>query len=129
MRVATRIALAVGTIMLISGGVASGGSAINIKAALANCQNSDIAPEARIEACSALVHSNLVSHRMLARFHFLRAVAYQTAKKFDLALQDYSKAIELDPNFPEAVTNFSQLKKDYPELAPAPAEKPAQNSN
>src|SRR5579863_381403 len=105
MRTATRIALTAGTIMLVSGGVARGGSAINLKAAVANCQNSEITPQTRIEACSELIHSNLVSHRMLARFYFLRAVAYEAALEFGLAVQDYSKAIELDPNFPEAVAN------------------------
>ncbi len=117
----TRIALMVSAAMLISGNVASGGSAAAIKVAIDNCQNPEVAPESRIEACSQLIHSNLVGHRFLARFYFSRAIAYEAAQQSDRALQDYDKALELDPNFTEAQANRSRLKQERPDAAPSEA--------
>ena len=118
MRLAPRIALAVSAIMLIGGGVASGGSAVAIKAAVDNCQNADVTPENRIEACSEIIHSNLVSHHFLARFFYNRAIAYEAVNDFDHARQDYDKAVELDPNFAEAQTNRSRLMEQHPTATP-----------
>lgn len=118
MHMAPRIPLIVSAIILISGGVASGGSAVAIGPALHNCQNPDVAPESRIEACSALIHSNLLPHPVLARLYNNRAVAYEAAQDFDRALQDYNKALELAPDFSEAQTNRARLMEQHPAATP-----------
>ena len=109
MRMAPIVPLTVGAIILISAGAASGASAIGLRAAIHNCQNSDLPPESKIEACNEVIHTNLASHDLLARFYYNRAVAYEAANDLDHARQDYDKALELKPDFAEALTNRARL--------------------
>ncbi len=103
------VPLAVGAIVVISGGVASGLSAIGIGTAIHNCQNSNLTSETRIEACNVAIHTNLAPHGILARFYYARALAYESANDFDRAKKDYDKALELKPGFAEAQANRAHL--------------------
>jgi lipoprotein NlpI len=111
----------VAAIILISCGFAAGRSAIGIRAAIHNCQNPDLAPDSRIEACSEAIHSNLVAHPVLASFYYNRGVAYEAAHDIDHARQDYDKALELKPDFPKAQANRARLS-DPAAAVPQPAE-------
>jgi tetratricopeptide (TPR) repeat protein len=121
MRMAPIAPLIVGGIILISGGAASGASAIGLRAAIHNCQNADIAPESRIEACSEVIRTNLASHDLLARFYYNRAAAYEAANDFDHASQDYDKALQLKPDFAEAQANRARLVEQHPASSSAVA--------
>ncbi len=74
-----------------------------------NCQDQSIPADARIEACTALIHSNLMSHKMLGVIYAIRANAYEAKPDNALAVQDYTRAIELMPEFPEAFANRASL--------------------
>jgi tetratricopeptide (TPR) repeat protein len=74
-----------------------------------NCQDQNIPADARIEACTALIHSNLMSHKMLGVVYAIRANAYAAKPDNALAIQDYGSAIELMPEFPEAFANRASL--------------------
>lgn len=98
-----------GVMILDTGGAASGTSAVALRAAIHNCQNSDIAPESRIGACSDVIRTNLASHDFLARLYYNRAAAYEAANDLDHAREDYDKALELKPDFAEARSNRARL--------------------
>lgn len=76
---------------------------------MSNCQNQNIPADARVEACTALIHSNLMSHKMLGVIYAIRANAYAAKPDNALAIQDYGSAIELMPEFPEAFANRASL--------------------
>lgn len=113
MRLAPIVPFMVGVIMLLPGGRALGLSALGLRAAIHNCQNSGIPPETRIEACSEVIHTNLGSHDFLARFYYNRGAAYEAANDIDHASQDYDKALELKPDFAEAQANSARLKERH----------------
>jgi tetratricopeptide (TPR) repeat protein len=75
---------------------------------LNNCQNRQLDPKLRIDACTTLIHGNLVSHKLLAALYGIRGEAYFEAGDRENALADYSKAIELGP-FPEAYAGRAEL--------------------
>lgn len=113
----------VGAIILLSGGMAAGTSAIGIGTAVHNCQNPVLAPEIRIQACSEAIHTNLGSPGIRARFFYHRAMAYEDARDFDHARQDYDKALELKPDFAEAQANRTRLQEQHPiNAAPPPGD-------
>lgn len=114
MRTISNIPLMIGAMILVSGGAASGMSAIGIKAALHNCQNPDVAPESRIEACSEVIHTNLAPQDIRARIYYHRGTAYEAAHDFDHARQDYDKALELAPQYAEAETARARLINQHP---------------
>jgi len=110
-------------IILGSSGFAAGQSAIGIMAAVRNCQNPDLAPEARIEACSQVIHTNLVSHGVLAAFYYNRGVAYEAVHDLDHARQDYDKAVELKPDFAQAQASMARLSgQNSANATPQPVE-------
>lgn len=88
---------------------ASAGSATGLTAVLANCQNPKIRSDIRIDACNALIHSNLVNGKMLTAFYALRAQAYYAAKDDKLALQDYDEALIRYPDFPAALVSRAKI--------------------
>lgn len=90
-------------------GPALGGSAIALRAAIDNCQNPKLDPDLRIEMCTRIIHANVVSHGILTAFYAFRASAYADKQNFQDAIQDYTKAIELKPDFPEAFANRANL--------------------
>ena len=106
--------------MLLSGGMAAGTSAIGIGTAVHNCQNPDLAPQIRTEACSEAIHTNLGSPAIRARFFYHRAAAYEAAQDFDHARRDYDKALELKPDFSEAQANRTRLQQQHPITAAPP---------
>ncbi|HLY04217.1 MAG TPA: tetratricopeptide repeat protein [Rhizomicrobium sp.] len=114
--------LIAGALVLISSSRGLAQSAVGIAAAVHNCQNSDLAPEARIEACTQIIHANLASHGILAAFYYNRAVAYEAARDSDHAKQDYEKALDLKPDFAEAKENLARLSGETPANAPPPVE-------
>lgn len=90
-------------------GPAFAGSAIALRAAIDNCQNPKVAPDIRIEMCTRIIHANVVSHGILTAFYAFRASAYADKQDLSDAIQDYSKAIELKSDFPEALANRANL--------------------
>lgn len=109
-----------GAMILLSGGMAAGTSAIGFGTAVHNCQNPDLAPQIRIEACSEAIHTNLGSPAIRARFFYHRAAAYEAAQDFDHAQEDYDKALELKPDFAEAQANRARLQEQNPTNATRP---------
>ena len=95
--------------IFITCGVAVAGPAIGIMASIHNCQNAGLAPESRIEACSQAIHTNLLSHGILAAVYYNRGVAYETAHDIDHARQDYDKALELKPDFVQAQASRARI--------------------
>lgn len=88
---------------------ASAGWPPGLMVVLHNCQNSEIKPDIRISACDSLIHSNIVGGKMLAAFYALRAQAYIAAKDDERAIQDYDKALELFPDYPEVLVSRGTL--------------------
>lgn len=104
-------------------GLATAGSAVGIMTAVRNCQNPDLPPQSRIDACGEVIHTNLVSHGVLAAFYYNRAVAYEGVNDLDHARQDYGRALELKPDFIQAKENLARLSSPNPAAAtPPPAE-------
>lgn len=101
--------LAAGAAMFFLPNAASAGSATGLTAVLHNCQNLKIRSDIRIDACNALIHSNLVNHKMLGAFYALRAQTYIAAKDDERAMQDYDKALQLFPDFPQALVSRGTL--------------------
>jgi tetratricopeptide (TPR) repeat protein len=97
-------------IALSSDGAAIAGPAIAFKAALDNCQNANVEFSARIEACTNLIHTNLFAGKLLADLYFIRGNIFLQNHKNDEALSDYNKALELKPDFPQALANRAALE-------------------
>jgi lipoprotein NlpI len=106
--------LLVAAAVIVQIDVAIGRSETGLLAVLNNCQNADLDPEARIEACSELIHANIVSHRVLASLYNTRGVAYEAKHDIVHAIQDYAKALDLKPDFPEAQANLARLQNERP---------------
>ena len=101
--------------IFITCGVAVAGPAIGIMASIHNCQNAGLAPESRIEACSQAIHTNLLSHGILAAVYYNRGV--------DHARQDYDKALELKPDFVQAQASRARISaQNQATTVPPPAE-------
>lgn len=101
------VSIAVACVSLLSL-PAYAGSAVTMFAVLKNCQNRDLDPKIRIDACTHLIHGNLVSHKLLAGLYAIRGEAYFEEADQENALADYNKAIELGP-FPEVYVNRAEL--------------------
>jgi tetratricopeptide (TPR) repeat protein len=80
-------------------------SAFGVKAVLLNCLNKSLSSSERIEACNQAIQSNEFARPDRARLITSRGNAYFASGDLDRALDDYNKAIELDPQLPEAVAN------------------------
>jgi Flp pilus assembly protein TadD len=80
-------------------------SAIGFRAALVNCLNSDLSSSGRIEACNEVIHANVLSPRTRARVIASRGNAWFASTNLGNALDDYNKAIELDPELQAALVN------------------------
>jgi len=53
-----------------------------------------------IHACSRVISSNRVQGKELARTHYGRGIKHRNHRENDHAIADFTKAIELDPNWP-----------------------------
>jgi tetratricopeptide (TPR) repeat protein len=80
-------------------------SAIGVNAILLNCLNKSVSSAERIEACNQAIQTNEFTRGDRARIITSRGNAYFASGDLDRALDDYSKAIELNPRLPEAVAN------------------------
>lgn len=96
-------------LLLLSQTKVVAGSALAVLTFLHNCQTVGVDPDTRIEACTQLIHGNLVSHGILTAFYTIRANAYFEKGDLDHALEDYNKALELKPDFPEALVNRGKV--------------------
>jgi tetratricopeptide (TPR) repeat protein len=73
-------------------------------------------PDLVIEGCSEIIVEGQQAPAILALAHNNRGVAYKVNGKYDLALQDYDRAIQLDPNSASHYNNrgiIYRLKHDY----------------
>jgi tetratricopeptide (TPR) repeat protein len=84
-------------------------SATALFAVLHNCENDKLGPDARISACTQVIHSNLLSAGVLTAIYNNRGTAYEAKGDQESAMQDYSKALELKPDNPEALANRARL--------------------
>ena len=48
--------------------------------------------------------------------HYWRGRCYRELNKYEKALEDYDKAIEIDPSYQDAIKNRKSLLKEHPEL-------------
>lgn len=64
------------------------------------CRGED--PIRQIRACSALIGSRRETQANLARAHFNRGHAFTENGEFDRAIQDFGRALMLDPDYPDA---------------------------
>ncbi len=62
-------------------------------------------PEPQIRGCTALIKSDADNPKVLAIAYNNRGNAYISQGQFDLAIQDYDKSINLDPNFAKPLNN------------------------
>jgi lipoprotein NlpI len=98
------------TFVLLQGGSAWAGSAIALQAAVHNCQDVKLDPDTRIAACSEMIHSGLATRGILTAFYFFRSLAYQAKGDIDNAVRDNDKALELKPDYPDALANKVSLQ-------------------
>jgi len=96
------VGLSVCAFLFVLSGPAFAGSALTVEAAVNNCQNRHIDLEPRISACNALIHSGLISHKMLGVFYMMRGKAYADAKDDANAMQDFDTALEKFPALADA---------------------------
>lgn len=80
-------------------------SAIGFRAAIVNCLNSNLSSPDRIAACNEVIHANVLSSRTRARIIASRGNAYFASADLGNALDDYNKAVELNPELPAALVN------------------------
>ncbi len=98
------------------------GSATTVFAALHNCQDETVAPGARVDACTAVIHANLMTHPLLANMYLHRALAYEAEGDIDHAIQDCDKALELKPDYEAAKENRDRLAASRQQERPDSAE-------
>jgi len=87
------------------------------------CRGRD--PERLIRACSAIIRMGREAPGDLARAFFDRGRAWSDEAHYDRAIQDFDRAIALDPAYPDAFNsralayaglgNFDQAIKDFDE--------------
>ena len=73
-------------------------------------------PDLVIEGCSEMIGEAQQGPAILALAHNNRGVAYKAKGQYDLALQDYDQAIQLNPNSASHYNNrgiLYRLKHDY----------------
>ena len=75
------------------------------KAVIANCQNVELDADHRIDACTQLIHSNMLRGHFIAHFYFHRGAAYDKKDDITHAIEDYSEAIRLNPEHAMAYNN------------------------
>jgi tetratricopeptide (TPR) repeat protein len=80
-------------------------SAIGLKAAIVNCLNRDVPSPERIEACNESLHTNILLPRDRAKVITSRGNAYFAAANLNSALDDYNRAIKLNPELQPALVN------------------------
>ena len=66
--------------------------------------------DARVAACSQMIRSGLASSGVLCAFYFFRSLAYEAKGDFDDAIRDNDKALELKPDYADALANRTSLQ-------------------
>ena len=102
------------TLVLLQGGVAPAGSAIALRAVVHNCQDQTVDADARIAACSQMIPSGLASSGVLCAFYFFRSLAYEAKGDLANAIRDNDKALELQPDYADALANRTSLQSKVP---------------
>jgi len=105
----TLVSASFGAFLILDAATAWSGSALGIRAVLHNCQTAGIDVDTRIQACSELIHSNLMAPHTLAAFYVIRGDAYVEKKDLDNAMKDFDKAIELKPDYPDALLSRASV--------------------
>jgi tetratricopeptide (TPR) repeat protein len=99
--------------LLIWGSLVSGAAAEN--SVLSNvdlCNGRDrSSTEPQIRGCTALIKSDADNPKVLAIAFNNRGNAYARQGQYDLAIQDYDKSINLDPNFAKPLNNRGVVYK------------------
>src|SRR6266705_3428708 len=72
--------------------------------------------EPQIRGCSELIKSNADNAKVLAIAYNNRGNAYTSQGQYDLAIEDYDKSINLDPNFVKPLNNRGVAHKRKGEL-------------
>jgi len=80
-------------------------TAVGLKTSLDNCLNSKLSSAERIEACNEVIHTNVFPPKTRARINTSRGNASFTSGNLDSALDDYNKAIVLDPELQPPLVN------------------------
>lgn len=104
------LGVSLAVVLSCGGGAALAGPAIGFKTALDNCQNSKLVLDVRIEACTSIIQSDLLPRKQVADMYFIRGNAFAENHKNKEALSDYNKALELKPDFPQALNNRAILE-------------------
>lgn len=93
-----------------------------------DCMSDD--NDRRITGCSALIDRPDTGPEQLSLAHGLRALAYSLKGMFAQALNDYDKAIKLNPNFAAALNNraWAYFKLGQPEQGEGDVERALQLS-
>src|SRR6201995_1741449 len=65
----------------------------------------NVAPEAQIAACTALIDSKRFARQNLAILHSNRGIAYGKAGDYDRAIADFDAALRIQPNHVRALVN------------------------
>lgn len=103
------VKIAVGALVIVIGLASSTSAfstaAIGLRASLDNCTNAALSPPKRISACNQIIRTNLFSPMTRARVIASRGNAHFAAGDLESALDDYNKAVELDPGFQPPVVN------------------------
>ena len=118
----TLVSACLGAFLALQPGTAWSLSATAVRAAVNNCQADGIDPDARIEACSELIHSNLATSHFLAAFYLNRGIAYEVKRDLDDAKKDFDKALELKPDYQDALVTRADLLDKMGDHAAAQAD-------
>jgi len=74
--------------------------------------DSGLAPEARIAACTQLIHTGQLTPENLAIAYYDRGIDDSLDKLPDQAMADYTKAIAINPNYADALYNRGDLYRN-----------------
>jgi tetratricopeptide (TPR) repeat protein len=69
------------------------------------CYGSSATDDQAIEACSTMIQSGAATGPNLAAAYYNRGISYDNKGSYDLAIEDYSQAIQLRPSYPHAYYN------------------------
>ena len=100
-------------LMLILSWLASGAAAqSSVLSDVDLCNGKDrSSPKPQIRGCTALIKSDADNPKVLAIAYNNRGNAYTQEGQYDLAIQDYDKSINLNPNFAKPLNNRGVVYK------------------
>jgi tetratricopeptide (TPR) repeat protein len=95
----------VGTALLLLLGLPVARAQQNSSAANMELCNNASSLELQIRGCTALLNTQGFNAKVLSFAYNNRGIAYSIQGQVDLAIQDYDKAINLNPNFAKPLNN------------------------